>query len=330
MKKNSFKILFSNLLILGLLFASLNLYIDNNIIYIGKFLRNKNIFISNNIDKSKIDISKYNVEKTTVKYIKDNGNKNFCGENRIKYNIDKYPQKNSIVILGCSYVYGQGISNYKTFPYLLSNLSKRPIYNFAVCGGDAIFSLMQIEPKEYILNNADYVIYVYMHDHINRYLSLERLYYYYEIYDMPKNKLKKILIKIPLFRLIFSSIKNKELLKNYPDAKESSLFLKTMMKSLEKEVKKISPNAKLIIILYDQKIADIYSLDKIKFDYENQNSKIWNELQQETDITVVHSKDIVGFLFDKDYKLKKDVSDWHPSEKTWEVFTPLFAEKYIK
>ena len=30
------------------------------------------------------------------------------------------------------------------------------------------------------------------------------------------------------------------------------------------------------------------------------------------------------------YKLKEDIVDWHPTAKAWEVFTPMFAEKYIK
>ncbi len=332
MKKNKFlRILFFNLLILGLLFASLNLYIDKNIVLIGHFLSNNNLFISHNFDNSKIDINNYNVEQTTVKQIEINKEQveKFCGENRREYGTEIFSQKNPIVILGCSYAYGHGIKRNETFSYLLSEISQRPIYDFSYCGGDLIGSLDEIYDKKEI-TNADYVIYIYMHDHINRYLMIERLYRYYEIIYPQKNKIKKFFIKIPLIRLIIVSVKIKQITKNYPKTNESSLYLKNIINKANNKIKELTPNAQFIIILYDQKIADMYSNDKIKFDYENQNSKIWEELQNETDIKVIHSKDLTGFLFDKEYKLNEDIADWHPNAKAWKVFTPLFVKKYIK
>ena len=94
-------------------------------------------------------------------------------------------------------------------------------------------------------------------------------------------------------------------------------------------IKTIAPNAKFIIIVYDEKLpADEDNLT-IKYDSEILNSHIWKELENETDITIVHTKDITGFLFDKDYKLKQDIANWHPNEKAWQVFTPKFAKNYI-
>ena len=60
------------------------------------------------------------------------------------------------------------------------------------------------------------------------------------------------------------------------------------------------------------------------------NDKIWDEINAETNVTVVKTNDIMGFYFDKDYKLEEEICDWHPNARAWAEFTPKFAEKYIE
>ena len=62
------------------------------------------------------------------------------------------------------------------------------------------------------------------------------------------------------------------------------------------------------------------------------NSKIWKELEEETNgnIKIVRTKDVMGFYFDKDYKLEEDISGWHPNARVWKEFTPKFVSQYIK
>ena len=147
-----------------------------------------------NIDESKIDIQKYDVEKNKVVNVEfnDKNYNKFCGEERVKFG-EEY-NKNPIVILGCSYAYGQGLKSEQTFPYLLANITKRPIYNFSKCGTHILVDIRELEiftteEDRKKINKADYVIYLYMHDHINRYLNINDVYVNYKyFYDFQTNK----------------------------------------------------------------------------------------------------------------------------------------------
>ena len=341
--KKFIKIIFINIIIFILLIFISSIFIDKNIKDINNFYLRYNPF-NKKINVSKIKIDNYATEEFTAKKIelKDSNSNLFGGEFRLNFG-ENYTKK-PIIILGCSYAYGHGLKIEETFPCKLSQITKRPVYNFAICGGNALLSLSNLKYfannkyNQEKIKNAEYVIYVYMHDHINRYLSLNTIYSNYKILSLQKNIYLNKLLYIPVIRLIWSIYqikkismadgKNTEYYNKF--LKNSEQYLKYIMMVMHNEIKKYSPNAKIIIILYDQKIAKLYDNLKIKYDTDIQNSKIWDELNNETDMTIVHSKDITGFLFDKNYKLKEDIADWHPNAKAWEVFTPMFAEKYIK
>lgn len=54
--------------------------------------------------------------------------------------------KNKIFIYGCSYAYGFGINDEKTYPYLLQNLlNNHEIYNYAVPGSGTIQSFLKLK-----------------------------------------------------------------------------------------------------------------------------------------------------------------------------------------
>ena len=327
------------MLILFILLSIFNFYIDKNINTIQNFINNNNIFkniIFKRYDFLSPDINKYQIEETTVKKLElneENLNK-FCGEQRIQFGTN-YTKK-PVIVFGCSYAYGHGLKKEQTFPYLLSEQTKRPVYNFSGCGGNIIQSYNNLQRYNDFPNVSDteYIIYIYMHDHINRYLTVENIYTnYYFAFPKSNNKIKENLLKIPLFRFIYAIIQEKKIIMNEKNAdlfiKNGQRILKNIIKNTYKELKKEAPNAKMIIILYDEKMPDMYYPVRIMLDSEIQNSDIWDEIEKETDIKVVRTKDLTGFLFDKDYKLKEDIADWHPNEKAWKVFTPLFVKKYM-
>ena len=99
---------------------------------------------------------------------------------------------------------------------------------------------------------------------------------------------------------------------------------------MNKELKLVAPNAKQIFIVYNEYIPEHHTLSKIKFVVDKMNDKLWDELEKETDIQIVRTKDIMGFYFNKNYKLEADFSDWHPNARAWAEFTPKFVEKYIE
>ena len=325
------------MLLLFIILSIFNFFIDRNINLIKDFLNGSNIGKNIFFKKNKFNnqyISKYEIEETTLKQLEFNKTNllRFCGEKRIEFGTN-YTKK-PVILLGCSYAYGHGLKREQTFSYILSELTKRPVYNFAECGSDIIKSYNVFRSQNNLPNISDteYIIYIYMHDHINRYLSIDDLYTNYElIFPQINNKIiQKKLIEIPLFRFIYVLIQIHKISRGNADLyiQKSKILLKNIIINTYKALKKEAPNAKMIII-YDQKIADMYSPVKIMLDSEIQNSDVWDEIEKETDIKVVRTKDITGFLFDKDYKLKEDIADWHPNEKAWKVLTPLFAKKYM-
>ena len=194
---------------------------------------------------------------------------------------------------------------------------------------------MKINGKnENKIKEADYIIYIYMYDHINRYLVLNNLFWNYEfIFGSSQNEIHNFLIeKLALYKLICTGYKLKKILQNYPQTDEIEQFLKLIIKKGYQKAKSYSQNAKFIIILYEEKIPDSTPVFEIAYAYNFINSKIWQELEKETngDIKIVRTKDLMGFYFDKDYKLEEDIANWHPNARAWKEFTPKFASKYIK
>ncbi len=253
----------------------------------------------------------------------------FCGENRTIIG-EKY-QRNPIVVIGGSYAYGHGLKKEQTFSYLLSEITKRPVYNFSACGASAIDSVYLFREYQDNIKDSDYIVYIYMWDHTNRFLHIKS---FMELYnDVEKSSVfDKLLEKNYVAHYMNMKMKQHNMLDDYPKINKSSNYLKRSIIHFYKLVKPYVPNAKMIIILYNEKISDEYNKEIIKYVTDMMNSNIWKEIEEETngDIKVVRTKDILGFVFDKDYKLDEDIEDWHPNAKAWEVLTPGFAEKYIE
>lgn len=311
------------------------------------------IFLLNGIESGRISFSKFKKQSvvrssdTIENYIEDYPDNfvrikldddtlnQFCGEDRTIFN-DNY-SKNPIVVFGCSYAYGHGLKKQDSFPYKLSNITKRPVYSFAGCGKNAVSSLDTLidfikDNPEYKnqLSKVDYVVYVYMHNHISRFMNPDKEldFDYTGIYQY--SNIDKIFNKNRITRYIVSRLKQKNILEDYPNTKKSKVFLKGVIKRWIKSVKEYVPNAKVIIILYDEKIVS-EPKDTVKYLRELMSHSLWKEIELQSfgKVQVVHTQDLTGFVFDKNYKLKQDISDWHPNEKAWKVLTPLFVQKYI-
>lgn len=264
------------------------------------------------------------VEPVTIKQIPYTPKlaEEYCGHDRLRYNIDS--SRNPIVTLGGSYVYGHGLKEEKTFPYLLSKLTNRPVYNLSICGGEIVGNLSfnydnKISSEE--IKNADYYVYIYMFDHLNRYLSNHVLMKHYtELFKT--GKVEHALAQITMFRYFFCFYRRTKILKSVKSQRE---FLKTVMLWANNKIKKFSPDTKFIIVIYDEKVAQ----NTINADVRFLKDDVWDEISKETGCTIVHTKDLLGFKFDKDYKIPIDFAPGHPNSKAWAVFTPKFEQKYI-
>lgn len=335
-RKKLFVIILVNVCLLTALYFGLEFIIKGDPCYDPQISFLKEDLASKEI----IDISLYQTENFPDDFKRLDGNKyykNFCEDDRHVFN--KESNKNPIMVIGCSYAYGHGLNRNETFPYLLSQLTNRPIYNFANCSANAYQNLYMINenlkrnPKlKDVYSKTDYVIYVYMFDHIYRYLTVN---FMMEFYDKLFNSSKfgKLTNKLFVIRYIKSKIKRKIFLDKYPDISSAKQYLKSIMLNWYSYMKEIAPNAKFIFVLYDEKIPlENHSREHIKFSIDIINSEIWSEIEKETSggIKVVHTKDLTGFYFNKDYKLKADISDWHPNNKVWKLLTPIIVKNYLK
>lgn len=329
-------IIFSNLLIFIFLLNILyRLFFENSF----EHMQPSEIVLKKN-NYNNINIYDYNIEKDTHKRILFNNRHDhdiaqdeYCAEKRIEFNLNY--SKKPIVILGCSYAYGHGLKKDESFPFLLSNLTERPVYNFATCGDELLSSFSHLEKylqdsknERNNIKNSEYYIYVYMHDHIVRDIQPWRLCKFYNNF-YPQNYIYNKIFNVYLFKYIYTRIKLIKMLQNYPyEIKRSKNHLKQIILNSNKRIKEISPNSKLIILIYDEKLQDNLDPDYIKYVSDIINSDIWEDLSK-NGIEIIHSKDIIGFDFNKDYKLDVDIDGWHPNKRSWEKLTPLFVDKYI-
>ncbi len=81
-----------------------------------------------------------------------------------------YKRKKPIVLFGCSYAYGYGLSPKQTFAHKLSVRSRRSVYNRSFTSFSLQHFLAQAKSKALYekIPQPEYVIYVYMHDHLRR------------------------------------------------------------------------------------------------------------------------------------------------------------------
>ena len=332
------KIISINILVILFIVTIISIYIETLVKNdaLDSLFNKINInFTSKQNQKYNININDYDLEKNSVIKIElnDETYNSFCGENRV-INEEVKTDKKPIIILGCSYAYGHGLQKEETFPSILNKITKRPVYNYATCGSNIIESYKNLYNDSKNIKEtrkAEYVIYLYMYEHINRYLMLSNLYSNYDdLFLQDTKSIKNKLLHFPLIRLIFCVIKQQEIYSSFPFSHKSEQFLKLIIQNIQNKLREQFPNSKLIIIIYNEKLPNEYELKQAKYFYDNENSKIWKELENETDIKIIKTKDIMGFKFDSNYKLKKDVAGWHPNEKVWKEFTPKFASKYIK
>lgn len=257
----------------------------------------------------------------------------YCNDDRTDFNTSY--SGNPVVFLGCSYTYGHGIKKKESFPYLVSEYSHKPVHNYALCGLELVGSLFHIykypELKDDV-KDAEYAIYLYMYDHVNRYFDHPVEYY---DYLFNPGKIEKFLTKSKVLKLLFAKIRFIKLNQEFPKTNEAQKLLKNVFHKSIEEIKTLMPNAKIIFVIYDEKILledinDYFRRNVIRYDKDIIKSNLWKELEREEGIEVVSTKDIIGKTIDKDYKLKADIADWHPNSKIWKEFTPEFVNRYLK
>lgn len=201
--------------------------------------------------------------------------------------------------------------------------------NLSVGGSGTQHIYYFLTHEKYLKNaeNPEYIIYVFINDHIRRFY-MHQIWNPFETienlrYKIKEGKVEKIK---PVFFQFWNLYTIKELQryiswKNFENTSQEDLFLNFV--DFMKEIKKVSskkyPNAKFAILLYDDKIYDC-NKDFI-------NNSDWNLLRKEG-FYVFDTKD----LTDKDLSDLKYKSDdlYHPNAEAWKEVIPKLVKELKK
>ena len=212
-----------------------------------------------------------------------------------------------ILLLGCSFTYGEGLKDNETFSYKLSKLTKRPVYNYGLRGlglQEAIYLILKnhIQIKE----PPEYIIYTYIGDHEERLLysrirGLEHLSFknkeglpiYIQNANLSNRFYSLVLLNSLINRNLPNDIKQRNTIEHF-----------ILFKNL---IQKNYPKAKIIVFYYEDNTYHNYVIDKI------------NEIGIET----IKMKDL-GIQSEKLPKL----IDGHPAASAWDIVVPKLI-KYI-
>lgn len=232
-----------------------------------------------------------------------------------------YKKKKPVLLLGCSYAYGQFLDEKDTLGYKISEKAKRPVYNwgYPAWGIQHAYYIVRNMPK--ISPDPEYVFYIFMNDHLRRmYINCFREDY---AENLQYRVIDGVLVKKDNRRNIFDNSHFLVNLKNfvlyfYKRTKNSQNLFKTYVHSLNDEIKEIYPNSKFVVLVFDK------NNKKWKLPY-----KIMDELKQEG-IDVFYLNDITNIDFSKDeYKLSEDKDYFrHPNAQAWEVTSDSLIKKF--
>lgn len=82
------------------------------------------------------------------------------------------PSLPHVAMVGCSFIFGDGVADNQTLPYLLQQRwRERAVYNFGIPGSGPhdLFEYFELFPfQDYLKNSSGVMIYFFYNDHINR------------------------------------------------------------------------------------------------------------------------------------------------------------------
>jgi len=230
-----------------------------------------------------------------------------------------FKNKKPIILYGCSYSYGYLLHENDNFGSILSELTKRPVYNYSIASRGLQQMLYFLEKEEHYndFNAPDYVIYTFIDDHVRRLYTpcnandnVEFLDYKTVNGDLKRhNSPVKFLHSLYIYNKMQNFIYNR-FFKLQKENDNMDLVIKYFKKS-KKLFEQHYPDAKCVILLYPT------GQDNYIF------SKKWKELEQDGFIVINANELVKDDLTKDEYKLD-DKS--HPNSKAWR----LICDKLVK
>ena len=240
--------------------------------------------------------------------------------------IDK--SKKSIIIMGCSFAYGLALFDDEILSYKLMEKTHRQTYNYAFPMEGIQHVLYKIQNDEDFnknVKNADYVIYLFITDHLRRmycnFFSLTDKNKYLK-YRKTKDGLKQENPEVTLFDYIkgtkFAIKLNSFIYNNLISDNKKFDLLKLYLEECKKSLENKNPNCKMVIVIYNSE--ENSKQVGIKPFHTNR----WKELEEEGFIVINFDTEEYNYLNTKEYIAEDKL---HPSAKVWEKLTPIIAKK---
>lgn len=286
------------------------------------------IFTVSNYNSEKID-KELNYKKSNIK--KKYTFSEYIMEQKIKFEpeadyildyefrkpaLPKETNKKGILLLGCSFTYGQFLDNKDAFHSILSKQTNRSVYNLGISGGsprETLFLLRNRKDLKNIIPNKDikYVIYTYIPDQERRlYTDIREIVPSFRL----KNKGKALEYythnKFIHASNIYRNFSN--LYYEYLVGEEESFALFSLyLSEISKEVKNIyGKDIEFIVFIYP--------------DYDPDNKYKWQKINK-NEITILNITKKLDIENNSNaYKIKDDD---HPNAKAWQVIVPALVKE---
>lgn len=236
---------------------------------------------------------------------------------------EKYGQKHTILLFGCSFTYGANLKPDETFSHILAKIAKSTVYNKACSGWGAQHMLYQLKQDSFYkeVQNPDYIIYTFIDDHLNRLNFYQYGGFWGNCVNLRYKEQNGEFVEIkPFLKPLWHFFVVKELQQmherklNTPlfNTKNVTMFSKMMKESL-KLTKQHYPNSKFIFLIYSPCAREDKNLENMYKDLEKAG------------FIIMRTDDFVKVnLTDAPYHFGEDC---HPTAKAWEEIAPALAKK---
>lgn len=253
-------------------------------------------------------------------------------------------KKPSILVLGCSYAFGEKLSEDENFSSQLQNKTHRYVYNYGLSGQGPLTSLILLknESTKYgkinKKNKPDTVIYIYMFNQIQRAGWNKHMYNFMRKQNYFPTQKYNFLYNLHFVQYIQNIKIDKKFFSNDPD-KNYNMLIK-IMKDIKKESDKLFPNSRFIFLIYSDINYDLCSGhmgstgNNPEFLQKEFDIMYSNKLKQDLEkygIIVISTEELIGRKMDrKEDRISKliDPNYPHPSALAWEIIIPPFIKKF--
>lgn len=278
--------------------------------------------------KEKVPPLKYNLNKDTFDEEYDKYQKKlFRMPNGEKYN------RESIILLGRSYVYGYGLKDNETISYLLAEETKRPVYNRAIPAAGLQHIYFQVCRDDFAVESKTapaFVIYLLCYNcDIDRLLakSIFSVEFTIEYFRDKTNKngdliidkgiLPRYIRSLCLTKYIKIKLINKYKYKN--KLNDDDFLFDILMRTQGKLLNKF-PNSKFIVIDWD-----FQNDEMLNNNYMQKHNHFVNKLK-ENGICIYSFKEIMDNKYNKEKEIMDDYNG-HPTAEFWQNAVPQIAKK---